>query len=575
MTSLFQFSRRYGVPYLHWYAVGTLLIVATNWISVTIPLYLASGIDALTRGPEAHGEVVGAALWVGVLGFVVIGVRTGSRLLFFTPGRLVEARVKRDLFDTILRQQPAFLAAFPAGDLMSRLSSDVQMVRLLFGFTTLGIVNTSTAIVLTATQMLRLSPLLAVAVTLPLLGGFAITLGFVGRFRAITRRMQEANARVSDHVLSSYQGIATIKAFGAEQALERRFAPLNDEALQANLQQARVRVGIGPVLSLSSSVNVFLLLWIGGPMAMAGELTVGELVAFTTLVAFLTGPLRGMTFILSLFKQAQAAVDRLDAVMGPAPHRPDLPDPRPAPTAPPGLELRDLSFRYPDADDDALSGVSATVAPGRTLGVFGPTGSGKTTLLRAIVRLADPPAGTILVDGTDVRRLDLDDWRRAAVLVPQRAFLFSETVRDNVLLGADADLDALLRRAQLHVDMAALPQGVESQVGEAGLTLSGGQRQRVALARGLARDHELLLLDDVLSAVDHATEARLIEELQRGPRRPTTIIVANRISALRHADVIVVLEAGRMVDRGTHEELASRPGPYRDAWERQSEGEGP
>ena len=299
----------------------------------------------------------------------------------------------------------------------------------------------------------------------------------------------------------------------------------------------------------------------------------GELIAFTTLVAFLTGPLRGMTFILSLFKQAQAAVDRLEAVMLPAPDRPDLPHPETAPQTPPALALRDLTFRYPGADEDAISGVSVEVPAGGTLGIFGATGSGKTTLLRCLVRLLDPPPGSVLVDGSDVRRIDLDDWRGSAALVPQRAFLFSESVRDNVLLGAETDLDDLLRRAQLDVDMASLPQGMESVVGEAGLTLSGGQRQRVALARGLARDCVLLLLDDVLSAVDHATEARLIDELQRSPTSPTTVIVANRISALRHADVIIVLEAGAMVDRGTHEELASRPGPYRSCWQRQSDGD--
>lgn len=569
MNLLLQFGRRYGRPFVHWYLVGALLIAATNLLSVTIPLYLAAGIDALAAGDQAG--VSAAAGWVAAMGLAVIGVRWGSRLAFFTPGRLVEARVKHDLFDTILAQQPSFLARFPAGDLMSRMSSDVQMVRLLFGFTLLGITNTTVAVALTATQMLRLSPFLAATVTVPLLVGFAITLMFVGRFRAITTRIQEANAALSDHVLSTYQGIATVQAFGAEQALSAGFAPLNEEALQALLQRTRVRVGIGPVLSVASSINVFLLLWFGGPLAMEGTITVGELVAFMTLVAYLTGPLRGLTFILSLFNQGRAATERLDAVMGPLPLRPDQPDPAPAPDAPPALRLTGLHYRYPDAEQDALSGIDVEVPAGGTLGVFGPTGSGKSTLVRCLARLADPPPGTILIDGIDVRRLDLPRWRDAAVLVPQRAFLFSESVHDNILLGHDADLDALLQRSQLATDMAALPQGVRSQVGEAGLTLSGGQRQRVALARGLARDHQVLMLDDVLSAVDHSTEAQLIEELRRGAR--TTVIVANRISALRHADVIVVLDGGKQVDRGTHAELAARPGSYADAWARQSDAE--
>lgn len=573
MSPLFSFIRHYGGRYLRWYAAGTLLLAATNFLSVTIPLYLADGIDSIAVGDL--DAVVSAAGWVAAMGLAVILVRSGSRLLFFTPGRMVEAEVKHDLFARILEQQPDFHARYPAGDLMSRLTSDVQMVRLLFGFTTLGIVNTVIAIGMTASQMVRLSAGLAGVITIPLLLGFAVTLIFVTRFRAIMLRMQEANAALSDYVLAIYQGAATVKAFGAEAALQERFAPLNREALEASLARARLRVGIGPILSLAAAFNVFLLLWFGGPMVISGDLTVGELVAFTTLVGYLTGPLRGMTFILSLFRQAQAAVERLDAVMAPAPTRPDLPHPEDAPADAPELRIDDFAFSYPETEIPAIQGVSAVVPPGGTLGVFGPTGAGKSTLLRCLARLEDPPPGTILIDGTDVRRIHLDDWRDAAVLVPQRAFLFTDSVRDNILLGRDADLDALLTRAQLDVDIAALPHGVATEVGEAGLTLSGGQRQRVALARGLARSARLLILDDVLSAVDHTTEAKLIDALQGLPDRPTTVIVANRISALRHADVIVVLDEGRMVASGSHAELASSPGPYRDAWERQSEaGEG-
>ncbi|MEM6931099.1 MAG: ABC transporter ATP-binding protein, partial [Myxococcota bacterium] len=254
----------------------------------------------------------------------------------------------------------------------------------------------------------------------------------------------------------------------------------------------------------------------------------------------------------------------------------DLPRPETPPESPPGIRIEGLTFRYPGSDDDvpALHDVSLTVPAGGTLGVFGPTGSGKSTLLRCLTRLNDPPAGTVYVDDVDVRTLHLPTWREKAVLVPQRAFLFSETVSDNVLLGADPGLlDPLLERAQLKVDMDALPHGVSTEVGEAGLTLSGGQRQRVALARGLSRDASVLILDDVLSAVDHATEATLIAELQRMPRRPTTVIVANRISALRHANVIVVLDKGRVVATGTHDELVNLESPYREAWLRQSERE--
>jgi len=573
VITLLAFARRYLVPYLPWYLGGTVALAATNWISVTIPLYLADGIDALGRGPEGQADVWHATWMVALLGITVIGVRSVSRLLFFTPGRLVEARVRRDLFERILAHQPAFLSQWPTGDLVSRLTSDINMVRLLAGFTALGIINTVVALSMTTTQMVRISPTLAAMVALPLALGFAVTLAVVGRLFLIMRELQESAAELSDHVLSTYQGVATVHAFQAEEAMIERFDTHADRWLRATLRRANLRIAIGPVLSLAAAFNVFLLIWVGGPMAIEGEITVGELVAFTTLVAYLTGPLRGLSFILSLFKQAQASLERVDRLLLAEPDRPEGLDAAPAPTAPPALAVRGLTFRYPDADDDALSDVSFEVPAGGTLGVFGPTGSGKTTLLRVLARLYNPPPGTVFVDDTDVRDLDLDDWRRAMTLVPQRAFLFSEPIRENILLGHGGpdELDDVLARASLEVDMEALPHGVDTTVGESGLPLSGGQRQRTALARGLAREGVLLMLDDVLSAVDHHTEQELLDSLATAGGAPTTAIVANRLSAIQHADVIVVLQGGRLVDVGRHDELLQREGPYRDTWLRQSE----
>ncbi|MFT4622018.1 MAG: ATP-binding cassette subfamily B multidrug efflux pump [Myxococcota bacterium] len=574
MTSLLRFARRYLVAYLPWYAAGTLLLAATNLLSVTIPLYLADGIDAIAAGSGRERLLWDAAL-VAVMGLGVIVVRTGSRLLFFTPGRLVEAQVKHDLFDRLMRRQPSFHDQYPTGDLVSRATSDVNTVRLLAGFTSLGVINTVVAAVTVGTQMVRISPTLAGAVAIPLIIGFGITLLFVNRLFVVMRRLQAETAALSDHVLSSFQGMATMQAFRAEPAFIDRFDHHNDAWVSTTLERARLRITIGPVLTLATSFNVFLLLWVGGPMASRGEITVGELVAFTTLVAYLSGPLRGLSFIVSLFRQAEASLERIDAVMVPALDRPDLPDPTPAPPDPPSITLDALTFRYPGSDDLALDSVSLEIPPGTTLGVIGSTGSGKTTLARCIARLVNPPPGTVKIDGIDVLDLDLDAWRRRLAYVPQRAFLFTESVRDNILLGEeDPDLlDRVLDLAALRTDLESLPDGVATEVGEGGLTLSGGQRQRVALARGLARDPSILVLDDVLSAVDHSTEHELVSAIRRQTRRPTTIIVANRVSALQHAETIAVLEGGRLVDIGTHEQLIARPGLYHDTWARQSETE--
>lgn len=567
-----KFAKTYARPYLHWYAGGIVALVATNGISVTIPLFLAEGIDALSLGPAGRPTVVWDAAVVAAAGVAVIGIRTTSRLLFFTPGRLVEAAIQRDVFAAILRQQPDFFAKFAPGDLTSRFTSDVQNARLMFGFTALGLVNTVTASILAGVQLISLAPWLGITAFVPLAVGFLITTLAVERMRAAMRENQQLLGVLSEHALASFQGIAAVHAFGAASVLVGQFRETNQAVQRTQIARSNLRVAVGPLLGLAAAIDVFLVLWIGGPKAVAGTMTAGEIVAFAAIVAYLVSPLRTLTFTLSVIRQASASLERLDAVLSAEPLRPDLPAPLPAPTAPPGLRIEKLSYRYPGSDRDVLVDVSVEVPAHGVLGVFGATGSGKTTLVRCLLRLCDPPAGTVFVDGTDVRAIDLDAWRRAAVLVPQRAFLYSETVRDNITLGReDLPLEPLLDAAQLRVDLAALPSGLETTVGESGLTLSGGQRQRVALARGLARDAVLLALDDVLSAVDHTTEAALVRALRERPGCPTTVIVSNRVSALRHADVIIVLVDGHGVERGTHAELASRAGPYREAADRQDE----
>ncbi|MCA9570766.1 MAG: ABC transporter ATP-binding protein, partial [Myxococcales bacterium] len=566
---------RYMLPYAKWYAAGTLCLWLTNWIAVTIPLYVAEGIDALAKGPAGRDTALSSALVVAVLGVIVIGIRTASRLLFFTPGRLVEAEVKHDVFARILAHQPSTLDRFATGDLISRVSNDAGMVRMLAGFASLGVVNTVAALTLTGSQMVRISPTLAALAALPLLGSFLVIQVFMTQLHRITRAMQDLSGELSEAALSSYQGVATIQAFGAGPAFEARFEEKNQAFLKVVLQRANVRTVFGPILSLGAAVNVFLLLRYGGPQAITGELSVGDLVAFMTLVAYLTGPMRGMSFIFALVKQSQASLERLEEVLDVPLDRPDLPDPAPPPGEAPAIEVHGLTFTYPGETSPTLRDISFSLPAGGTLGVVGPTGSGKTTLLRVLARLYDPPADAIRIDGTCVRCIDLDGWREAMTLVPQKSYLFSESLADNILLGGPrGGLDALVALAALDVDVAALPEGVETQVGEAGVTLSGGQRQRTALARGLARPGRVLMLDDVLSAVDHKTEQQLVDVLRSRSPRPTTVLVAHRLSALQHADLILVLDGGRVVDSGTHAELLARDGIYRDTWLHQTESEG-
>lgn len=576
MPSLLPFMRRYMLPWWPWYLAGFVALVLTNGLSVSIPLQIARGVDALTAGADGRPDVLRAAIAVALMGAAVIGVRTASRVLFFTPGRYVEAAVKRDLFDALLRQQPTFLRQYETGDLFSRVGNDVNMLRLLGGFGVLQIANTFLALGFATAQMTSLDATLTMWLVLPLAVALGLVQLIIRRMFELMRTLQIQQAELSSWILSTYRGVATVHGFAAEPAFLRRFNEHNDANLRTMLEQSTMRAVLGPTLSLAADVDIFLVLLIGGPRVIQGDLSVGELVAFTTLIGFVTNPIRSSSFLLSIVRQAQAALERVDSILYAPVDRPEGADGHPAPAEPPALEVRHLTFAYPSAGEPALSDLSFTLAPGQTLGVLGLTGAGKSTLLRLMARLYNPPPGTVFVDGVDLRDLDLDDWRRRCTLVTQRPFLFSESLAENILLddptAQPERLTRVLELCQLTPDLQAMPDGTATRVGESGVRLSGGQRQRAALARGLARATPVLLLDDVMSAVDHATETQLIRTLRdrsAGGPAPTTLLVANRISALQHADLVLVLERGRIAALAPPEVLREQEGLYRETWLRQ------
>ncbi len=560
-----RFARRRLVRHLPWYLGGTAALTLTNWITVEIPLFAARGIDALGTDP---GETLRVAGLVALLGVAVMAVRTVSRLAFFTPGREVEAEVKRDAFAALLAQRSSFVRSYPAGDLVSRINSDVGNLRLLSGFIALGLVNTVTAFVLTGVQMARLSPVLAGWTVLSLALGFGITLWTARRLHGLMHAIQKSSSDVADQALTSLQAVAGITAWGAEDAFVARLKPLSDQWRSLQMQRSLLRIAFGPALGLATATSVCAVLWTGASAVATGTLTTGEIIAFVALAGSLQGPLRALSFTVSLLRTAGASVERIDELLDAPIDRPDLPFPVPAPLKPPALSFRNLCFRYPGATTDSLTDVSFDVPAGATVGIVGTTGSGKSTLCHLIARIHDPPPGTVWVDGGDLRRIDLDGWRARTTLVAQRPFLFSESVSDNIALGRDVGVPALIEQCALTPDVATWSDGLQTVVGERGLVLSGGQRQRVALARGLARKPGLLILDDVLSAVDAPTARRLLDTLDVAADRPTTFIVSHRVDAVRDADLLVVLHAGRVVEVGKHDDLISRNGTYRSLFDR-------
>lgn len=575
MKLLARFGRRYAMRYAHWYAGGFVFLALTNWLAVQIPVHMAAAIDTMNVDPDA---VRNEALLIGLMGLAVIGVRTLSRVLFFTPGRLVEFHLKNDLFAQLTRLQPPVYARIETGDIVSRASNDVMFLRALVGFGGLQICNVALALALTGGEMMRLSPRLTLYVTLPVVLGMLVLQVGIFNMHALTRKAQEQLADLSDHVLSSLQGVGTIQGFTAEEAFVQRMDVRSRAYRDTNIKLSAIRSTIFPLLAMSGGVGIWALLRYGGEMAVQGEVTVGELVAFITFIAYLLWPLMSLGWLVSVFQRGLISLERIDALLYDTPERPDLPDPVQPQAGAPSLSIQGLTFTYEGDDEPALTDLDLEIDAGTVVGVYGQTGSGKSTLLRLLTRVWNPPEGTVTVDGVDIRSLELDAWRRKTAIAPQVPFLFSDSIRDNIAMGGDGPVEPAVELASLTGDVEHLPSGLDTIVGERGIMLSGGQRQRTALARALYREYDLLVLDDVLSAVDQKTEQRLIDALERvatterGDRgRPTTVLVSHRMSVLARADKVVVLEGGRKVDEGPHAELIQRPGPYRDAWMAQEE----
>jgi len=572
---IFRLLKEYAWRYRWSYLAGAVFLWITNYLAVSIPGQIGHAIDAL-RAEQPLGRYVVA---IAIMGVSVIVVRSLSRVLIFNPGRHLEYHMREELFAHLLRLQPSFYATQKRGDIVSRAANDITWVRTLVGFGGLQVVNVTLAVVLTGWKMVSLSPRLTLMVLLPIVVGAGLVQFGIRRLFFLARRSQEQLGEISEHVLGSLQGMAAIQGFVAESAFAERFEERNLDWLRTGMRLALIRSIALPLLVLSGGVAMFALIAIGGPMVLSGALTVGELAAFTALLTVFMPPLRSMGWMMSVIQRGRAALERIFELM-------DAPIDRPEGTTGtvvaagkgPSIELAALSFAYPDEPDrKVLDGLTATVPAGSVVGLFGRTGSGKSTLLRLLARLYNPPRGSIIVDGIDLITIDLASWRRRLAVVPQRPFLFSDAIEANVALEADPDKE-LVRQAVLSAalepDLEVLPDGMQTVVGERGIMLSGGQRQRVALARGLYRGGDLLILDDVLSAVDHQTEAQLVEtvaDLARRPEAPTVLIASHRLSALRHCDTVLVLDGGRLADSGPHSELVGRPGVYRDTWLVQSQ----
>ncbi len=567
--TLYQLIGSFGRRHWRAYLLSALMLVGVAVLTVWVPRQVGRIVDALVAQ-----QLDGAGIWreLGLLvlmGATIYLLRVGWRLQLFSAAYRLGVELRTRLYAKLTTQGPQFFHGSRTGDLMARATNDVDAVELAAGEAFLaGFDGTLTLVLVVAMMTLGVDWRLALVALLP----FPF---MAWSFWVISRRVHDAwresldrFSRLNDHVQETVAGVRTLRALGLEWRAGEEFSRRAQAAADTSFQALKWEAAYEPAVGGTLTAATVLTMGVGGWFVWQGQMTVGQLTAFTMYLGQLIWPMFAMGWVLSLLERGKAAWARLEPVLRAAPSIDDRGSIEAV--APGPLVFDGVSFSYPGQSVPALEGVSIELPPGQTLGVVGPTGAGKSTLIHLLLRHYAPGAGRITWGGEPVERYRLAALRAAIAWVPQEPFLFSASIAQNIALAkAEAtrqQIERAARLADLHHDVRRFANGYDTLVGERGVTLSGGQRQRVAIARVLLTDTPLLLLDDALSAVDTGTETRILEHLRGARAGRTAIIVSHRLSAVADADQIVVLKAGRIVERGTHDELLVRGGWYAAQW---------
>ena len=549
---------------------GSLCLVATNALALAIPWLIKSAIDTLRAGmagahgaTNVHAAVVRDAALIAVLAAGQAVIRTFSRILIFNAGRNIEYRLRGDLFRHLLGLDAGFYRQHPTGDVMSRLTNDLGAVRQLFGPGLLNLINTALVYATTVWLLVHLSPWLTLWALLPYPLLLVTARLSSRRIYHWSRAIQEQLGVMSASIQEDLAGIAVIKHYTLEPVRDSRFRGLNDAYLDRALALVRVRGTLSPLFAVMGGAGTLIVLWAGGNEVIAGRLTVGGLVAFNAYLVLLSWPTIALAWIIGIWQRGIAGWARVRVLLETPPRIQSAPADGASPDLPaPAIDVRGLTIEV--GGRRLLDGVSFSLPAGGTLAIVGPTGAGKTTLVDALVRMQEVPPGRIFIGGRDITEIPLPVLRGQIGYAPQDAFLFSATVAENIgFVPTDrARIEAAAEAAGLLPDLAVLPDGYETLVGERGLTLSGGQRQRVALARALAADPRILILDDSLSSVDAQTEREILTRLEPILAGRTSVLISHRLAAVRDADLVLVLDGGRVAESGTHASLMAAGGLY-------------
>ncbi len=556
---------------------GGVLIIAANVLALSLPYVTGLAVDDI----QAHGNInntwrfalilVGLALVTGVVQF-------GARYVINAISREIEYELRNNLFRQFQRLELDYFQRRRLGDLVARAINDLSAIRMFLGPGINNSLNTAAALIATLIVMFQIDRqlMLYTTVMLPLMTVTFLILD--KRISQSFKRVQDQFGIVSAQAQENFSGIRVVKAYTQEAAELDAFNNVNGEYMRRSLIYARFYSVLWPAMFFISGLAAVVLLWRGGVDVIAGRIQLGQLVQFNIYLVQLTWPMIALGWVVNLFQQGQASLVRVREVLEYDPTIKDGPQTNPdARVAAGAVTLRGVTLRYADSAHDALSDINVAIPAGGSLGIVGATGSGKSSLVNLLTRTFEAQSGDILIDEQPIRSIPLHELHAAVGYVPQESFLFSTSIADNIAYGKpDATKDELERAAeiaQLAKDVVDFPDGIFTVVGERGVSLSGGQKQRTSIARAVAKNPQILILDDALSSVDTNTEAEILRRLHAFMQGRTSIVIAHRISTVKDLDQIIVLDEGRIVERGTHDELLRHGGIYHAMYRRQLLGE--
>lgn len=556
------------------YLLGILWLVLVDLLQLVFPRIFGRMTDTINQGLTTLPQLIRYVGWIVVIAFSVAGLRYLWRMYIFGTSRLLEYDLRNRFFRHLETLSLNYFHHHKTGDLMAHATNDIGAVRQAMGH---GVVMLIDGIVMTAATIVMMISTANLKLTLMALAPLPFLVLVVTRFGSTIHRrfkiVQEAFSDLTDRVQESFAGIRVVKSFVQEAKELEKFTAKNQHNVAMNMYLVRIWGMFFPLVEMISALSFLIVLWYGGMLVMYNDISLGDFVAFNSYLMMLTWPMMAIGWVINMMQRGAASMERLNAIFRVQPEIYDQEDVLPVPALSGKIEFHNLTFAYPGSDRPVLKNINLTIEEGKTVAIVGRTGSGKSTLVNLLLRLYQSEPGSILIDGHDINRLPLQTLRESIGYVPQDNFLFSTTIAENIRFGRDdaapEAVEKAAKMAEVYDDIMGFPEKFATVLGERGVTLSGGQKQRVSIARALLKNPKILILDDSLSAVDTRTEEEILRNLKGFMAGRTSIIIAHRISTIKDADEIIVLEDGEITERGTHDQLLANGGLYYSLYQKQ------